>query len=58
MLANRRLTEPVTRSNNDFLVAGRPAEEWARKVAQAARLSTASLDGALNLPDFPMALPQ
>lgn len=58
VLANRRLTEPVTRSNGDFLMAGRPAEEWARKVAQAARLSAASLDGALNLPDFPMALPQ
>lgn len=58
VLANRRLTEPVTRGNGDFLMAGRPAEEWARKVAQAARLSAASLDGALNLPDFPMALPQ
>lgn len=58
VLANRRLTEPVTRGNSDFLVAGRPAEEWARKVAQAARLSAASLDGALNLPDFPMALPK
>lgn len=58
VLANRRLTEPVTRSNNDFLMAGRPAEEWARKLAQAARLSAASLDGALNLPDFPIALPK
>lgn len=58
MLVNRRLIEPVTRGNGDFLVAGRPADAWVQRVAQAARLSAASIDGALHLPDFPFPVPQ
>lgn len=57
VLVNRQLVQPSTRNNDDFLVSGQPALIWAQQVAQAARVSAASLDGALLLPAFPMPLP-
>lgn len=57
VLVNRQLVQPNTRNNDDFLVSGQPALIWAQQVAQAARVSAASLDGALLLPAFPMPLP-
>lgn len=57
VLVNRQLVQPATRNNDDFLVSGQPALIWAQQMAQAARVSAASLDGAMLLPAFPMPLP-
>lgn len=57
-LVDQRLLRPPTRDNEAFLRAGRPALEWGDKMAQAARLSTAMMDGRLIVPPFPVAPPQ
>ncbi|GAA4427462.1 hypothetical protein GCM10023090_24890 [Acidovorax lacteus] len=57
-LADQRLLRPATRSNEEFLHAGVPARDWSRQVADAARLSTAMLDGHFALPAFPLPVPQ
>jgi hypothetical protein len=56
-LVDQRLLVPRTRSNEEFLVSGLPALRWSQQMAQAARLSTAMLDGHLAVPAFPIALP-
>lgn len=54
ILADQRLVRPKTHNNEEFLRAGYPAQEWAQKVAQAARQSASMLDGYLALPAFPI----
>jgi hypothetical protein len=56
-VVDQRLLVPRTRNNEEFLVSGLPAIDWTQRMAQAARLSTAMLDGHLAVPAFPMALP-
>jgi hypothetical protein len=56
-VVDHRLLTPRTRNNDDFLVSGVPALDWSQQMAQAARLSTAMLDGHLAVPAFPIALP-
>jgi hypothetical protein len=56
-LVDQRLLRPKTNNNEAFLHAGRPAQEWVRKVADEAKLSTARVDGAFFVPDFPLPLP-
>jgi hypothetical protein len=56
-LVDQRLLRPQTRSNEDFLRAGRPGQEWAHQLAEAARLSTSMMDGYLAVPPFPIAPP-
>lgn len=56
-VVDQRLLVPRTRNNEEFLVSGLPAMDWSQRMAQAARLSTAMLDGHLAVPAFPMALP-
>ena len=45
---------PKTINNEEFLRAGYPAQDWAQKVAQAARQSVSMMDGYLALPAFPI----
>lgn len=54
-LADQRLVSIKPRSNEEFLTAGRPLEQWARSLAQAARQSAGMLDGYLAVPPFPFA---
>ena len=56
-LVDQRLLRPATRNNEEFLVAGRPALQWARDLAQAVRLSTGMVDGHLAIPAFPFPIP-
>ena len=56
-LVDHRLLRPVTRNNEDFLVSGRPGEQWGRDLAQAARVSAGMMDGFLAIPPFPYAEP-
>jgi hypothetical protein len=56
-VVNRKLLEPSVRSTQEFLTGGRPAMQWAKDLAQAARVSASMLDGQLALPPFPMPLP-
>lgn len=51
--ADQRLLRPATKNSFDFMQAGQPAQAWGRAVAQAARQSTAMVDGFLALPPFP-----
>ena len=39
----------------EFLAAGRPALQWGRDLAQAARQSVSMMDGYLAVPPFPFA---
>jgi hypothetical protein len=55
-VVDQSLLRPVSRNNEDFLVAGRPAEQWGRELAQAARVSAGMMDGFLAVPPFPFAL--
>ncbi len=55
-LVDQRLLTPDTRNNEEFLRSGQPAYAWIQKVAQAARQSTADLNGYLPLPSFPIDL--
>ena len=56
-LIDQRLLTPDTRNNEEFLRSGQPAYAWIHLVAQAARQSTADLNGNLPLPPFPIDLP-
>ena len=58
VLADQRLLRPPTHNNMEFLRAGRPAQEWMHQLREAARVSTAMLDGRFVLPPFPQPLPQ
>ncbi|WP_287965823.1 hypothetical protein [Diaphorobacter sp.] len=58
VLADRRLLRPTVRNNEEFLRAGRPAQEWMEQLAQAARQSITMLDGRFVVPPFPQALPE
>jgi len=58
VLADQRLLRPETHNNLEFLRAGRPAQAWMHQLRDAARTSTALLDGLLVLPPFPQPLPQ
>lgn len=55
-LVDRRLLVPQTRNNEEFLVAGRPSQQWAHDLAQAVRLSAGMADGHLAIPPFPFSL--
>ena len=54
-LVDQRLVSPRARTNDEFLAAGLPLQEWARALAQAARQSAGMLDGYLAMPPFPFA---
>ena len=54
IVADQRLVRPKTNNNEEFLRAGYPAQDWAQKVAQAARQSVSMMDGYLALPAFPI----
>ena len=54
IVADQRLVRPKTINNEEFLRAGYPAQDWAQKVAQAARQSVSMMDGYLALPAFPI----
>ena len=56
-LVDQRLLRPATRNNEEFLVAGRPALQWGRDLAQAVRLSSGMVDGHLAIPPFPFPAP-
>jgi len=56
-LVDQRLLVPKARNNQEFLVAGRPALQWARDLGQAARLSAGMMDGHLAIPSFPLPAP-
>ncbi|PTT41686.1 hypothetical protein DBR23_05325 [Acidovorax sp. HMWF018] len=56
-LVDQRLLRPATRNNEEFLVAGRPALQWGRDLAQAVRLSSGMVDGHLAIPPFPFPGP-
>ncbi|MDA8456476.1 hypothetical protein M4R22_17070 [Acidovorax sp. GBBC 3334] len=56
VIASQSLLRPVTRNNDEFLVAGRPAFEWSEKLAAAARVSTSMMDGRLVIPPFPVPI--
>lgn len=55
-LVDQRLLRPKTSSNQEFLVAGRPALQWGHDLAQAARVSAGMMDGYLAIPPFPYAV--
>ena len=55
-LVDQRLLRPKTHSNQEFLTAGRPALQWGRDLAQAARLSVGMVDGYLAVPPFPFSV--
>jgi hypothetical protein len=54
-LVDQRLLRPKTQSNEQFLRAGLPAQEWMHQLTQAARQSTSMMDGYLAVPSFPIA---
>lgn len=56
-IVDQRLLTPRTGNNMEFLRSGAPSREWSQQLAEAARLSVASLDGRFNVPPFPIALP-
>ncbi len=57
-LIDQRLLRPKTVGNDQFLAAGKPAQQWLSDFVQAAKNSVAMLDGRFMLPPFPVALPQ
>lgn len=54
-VVDQRLLSIRPRTNEEFLLAGRPALQWSQDLAQAARLSVGMLDGYLAVPPFPFA---
>ena len=56
-LVDQRLVQPRATNNMEFLAAGRPSLQWARDMAQSARLSVAMMDGQLAIPPFPFPTP-
>ncbi len=57
-LVDQRLLRPKTVGTDQFLSAGKPAQEWLNQFVQAAKNSVAMLDGRFVVPPFPIALPQ
>lgn len=55
-LIDQRLLRPKTRSNEEFLRAGQPAQAWIHQLAEAARQSAGMLNGYLPVPVFPISL--
>lgn len=58
VVVDQRLVRPDTRNNEEFLHAGRPALAWGERLAEAARLSTGTMDGRLVVPPFPFTVPR
>jgi len=58
VLAVQRLVRPATHSNDEFLRAGLPTQDWIDRVAESVRLSTRMFDGHLALPPFPFPINQ
>lgn len=56
-LVDQRLLSIRPRTNEEFLLAGRPAQQWSQDLAQAARLSVGMVDGFLPVPPFPFPEP-
>ena len=56
-LVDQRLLTPDTRNSEEFLRSGQPAYAWIHQVAQAARQSTADLNGVFPVPSFPIDTP-
>lgn len=56
-LVDQRLLRPRVGNNEEFLASGRPALQWGRELAQAARMSTGMMDGYLPVPPFPYPVP-
>jgi len=56
-LVDQRLLRPTSHNNEEFLVAGRPALQWGRDLAQAVRVSAGMMDGYLTIPPFPFPTP-
>ena len=56
-LVDQRLLSTRPRNNEEFLVAGRPAQQWTYDLAQAVRLSAGMVDGHLAVPPFPFPAP-
>lgn len=54
-VVDQRLLRPATHNNQEFLAAGRPAQDWLHALAAATRQSAALMDGTLVLPPFPIA---
>ena len=54
-VVDQRLLAPRARTNEEFLLAGLPAQQWSQDLAQAARLSVGMADGYLAVPPFPFA---
>ncbi|MPN13412.1 hypothetical protein SDC9_160733 [bioreactor metagenome] len=57
-LVDQRLLRPKTVGTDQFLSAGKPAQEWLIEFVQAAKNSVAMLDGRFVVPPFPVPLPQ
>ena len=57
-LVDQRLLRPKTVGTDQFLSAGKPAQEWLGQFVQAAKNSVAMLDGRFVWPPFPVPLPQ
>ena len=57
-LVDQRLLRPKTVGTDQFLAAGRPAQEWLDQFVQAAKDSVAMLDGRFVVPPFPVPLPR
>ncbi|WCM92929.1 hypothetical protein M5C99_21775 [Acidovorax sp. NCPPB 2350] len=56
VVVSQALLRPATRSNDEFMEAGRPAFLWSEKLAQAARQSVSMMDGRLVFPPFPIPI--
>lgn len=57
VLVDQRLLLPRSSGSVTFLLAGRPALDWGRELARAARVSVGLVNGVLTLPPSPYALP-
>ena len=57
-LVDMRLLRPKTVGTDQFLSAGKPAQEWLDQFVQAAKNSVAMLDGRFVVPPVPVPLPQ
>lgn len=57
-LIDMRLLRPKTVGTDQFLAAGKPAQDWLEQFVQAAKNSVAMLDGRFVVPPFPVSPPQ
>ena len=55
-LVDQRLLIPKTRSNDEFLRSGQPAQDWMGQLRTAVQQSVGMLDGHLAVPAFPLAV--